>query len=170
MQSLYIVLMSVAAAVGYGILHDLFTAHICVEYFTIGHPPVFHTQNPILLALGWGVIATWWVGLPLGILTAAAARIGPWPRRDARSLIRPMLILLAVMAAGAALSGLNAAASYSGGLIGICEYWARHLPPAAHRGFIIDAFCHNASYFLGAVGGGALCAIVWISRIRIPRR
>ena len=25
---------------------------------------MFHTDSPTLLALGWGVIATWWVGLP----------------------------------------------------------------------------------------------------------
>ena len=65
MQFVGIVLFSIAAAVFYGIAHDQVTVRVCLEYFTIGHPPVFKTTSPALLALGWGVLATWWVGLPL---------------------------------------------------------------------------------------------------------
>ena len=67
MESLKIVLLCILSAILYGILQDQVTARVCVEYFTIGHPPVFNTESPTLLALGWGVIATWWVGLLLGI-------------------------------------------------------------------------------------------------------
>ena len=76
MQSCKIVLTCVFAAVLYGIIHDQFTAHICVEYFSVFHPPVFSTTSPALLALGWGVIATWWMGAFLGVLLAIAARAG----------------------------------------------------------------------------------------------
>ena len=62
MESLKIILLCVLAAIVYGILHDQVTARVCVEYFTIGHPPIFHTDDPTLLAFGWGVIATWWMG------------------------------------------------------------------------------------------------------------
>src|SRR5262245_58028888 len=89
-----IVLLGVFAAVLYGILHDQVTARVCVEYFTIGHPPYFNTDSPTLLALGWGFLATWWVGLPLGILLAVAAREGKRPKRDVQTLFRPVLILL----------------------------------------------------------------------------
>jgi hypothetical protein len=58
MQALAIVLLCVVMAATYGIVHDQITARICVEYFTIGHPPVFGTADPTLLGLGWGVIAT----------------------------------------------------------------------------------------------------------------
>jgi len=70
MEMVKIVLLCIVSAVVYGILHDQVTARACVEYFTIGHPPVFKTDSPTLLALGWGVIATWWVGLLLGIPAA----------------------------------------------------------------------------------------------------
>ncbi|PZR60105.1 MAG: hypothetical protein DI537_53130, partial [Stutzerimonas stutzeri] len=101
MQSIRIILFATAAAILYGILHDQVTAHLCVEYFTIAHPPVFPTTSPFLLAVGWGVIATWWVGLPLGVLLAAAARLGRHNRLTVAQLKRPILMLMAVSAIAA---------------------------------------------------------------------
>ena len=105
MQSLAIVLLCVAAAVVYGVLHNQVTARVCVEYFTIGHPPLFYTDSPIRLAIGWGVIATWWVGLILGILLALAARAGYPPPVPVERLVRPVLRLLLVMGTVAILAG-----------------------------------------------------------------
>ena len=87
MQFVSIVLMCVLAAVGYGIVHDQVTARVCVEYFTIGHPPVFGTDDPTLLGIGWGIIATWWVGVLLGIPLAMVARLGSRPKRSVGSLL-----------------------------------------------------------------------------------
>lgn len=70
MEGFKIVLLCIVSAVVYGILHDQVTARVCVEYFTIGHPQVFQTESPTLLALGWGIIATWWSGLLVGIALA----------------------------------------------------------------------------------------------------
>ncbi|MFI5379272.1 MAG: hypothetical protein ACHRHE_08245 [Tepidisphaerales bacterium] len=44
MKVLATILLCILAAVCYGIVHDQVTARICVEYFTIGHPPVFLTD------------------------------------------------------------------------------------------------------------------------------
>jgi hypothetical protein len=107
MQGIAIVVLCVASAMAYGILHDQVTARVCVEYVTIGHPPVFPTESPTLLGLGWGVIATWWVGLLLGVPLAVAARAGNRPKRGVRSLPRPILGLLLVMGACAALAGVT---------------------------------------------------------------
>src|SRR3954462_13168201 len=100
-ESVKIVLLCVGAAVLYGVLHDQVTARVCVEYFTVGHPPVFATGSPPPPGPGWGVIATWWVGLLLGIPLALAARAGARPRRSLRSLARPVATLLLVMGASA---------------------------------------------------------------------
>jgi hypothetical protein len=54
MEIIKIWLLSIAAAILYGILHDQVTARVCLEYFTVFHPPVFDTTSPTLLALGWG--------------------------------------------------------------------------------------------------------------------
>src|SRR5205807_5904962 len=99
MEFVKINLLCILAAICYGIVHDQVTARICVEYFTIGHPPIFGTDDPTLLGIGWGVVATWWVGLILGLGLAFAARVGPRPKRDAGSLVKPISRLLCVMAA-----------------------------------------------------------------------
>jgi hypothetical protein len=41
-----VILVCICSAMIYGIVHDQITARICVEYFTIGHPPVFDTDSP----------------------------------------------------------------------------------------------------------------------------
>ena len=97
-ESLKIILLCIVASVVYGILHDQVTARVCVEYFTIGHPPIFQTDDPTLLAFGWGVIATWWMGLILSVPAVLASRLGSWPKFDAAHLVRPIGCLLIVMA------------------------------------------------------------------------
>ncbi len=44
MRSLAIIGMCICSAVIYGLLHDQIIARICVEYFTMGHAPVFDTE------------------------------------------------------------------------------------------------------------------------------
>ena len=94
MPAIRIVGLAILAAVVYGIALDQVTARVCIEYFTIGHPPIFPTESPTLLALGWGVVATWWVGLLLGVPLAIAARSGARAPRSEGSLVRPIAFLL----------------------------------------------------------------------------
>ena len=76
MQSAKIILLCIAAAVIYGIVHDQITARVCVEYFTIGHPDIFGTDSPTLLAFGWGIVATWWAGVLIGVPLAFTSLLG----------------------------------------------------------------------------------------------
>jgi hypothetical protein len=94
MQVIAIITLCIGMAVVCGILHDQVTARVCVEYFTIGHPPLFDTDSPTLLGLGWGIIATWWVGAVMGYALALSARAGRRPKRGVRSLVRPIFNLL----------------------------------------------------------------------------
>ncbi|WP_294334117.1 hypothetical protein [uncultured Sphingomonas sp.] len=153
MESLKIIAFATLAAIVYGILHDQVTAHLCVEYFTIAHPPVFPTSSPFLLALGWGVIATWWVGLPLGVLLAIVARAGGAPRLVLVDLRGAILRLMLVSAVGALLAGIAGATATTMGAVTVSPYWASVIPPAKHVAFLADAWAHGASYLIGAIGG-----------------
>ena len=164
MQSLKIVLTCILGAVLYGIAHDQFTAHICVEYFSVFHPPLFPTQSPTLLALGWGVIATWWMGAFLGTMLALAARAGSRAKIAARELIGPIAKLLLVMGGLAAVAGLTGYALTRLGAIAPNEFVRAILPPSRHARFMADWWAHNTSYAVGSLGGIALCVATFRKR------
>ena len=73
-QGLAIVGLCVAAAVVYGLVHDQVTVRLSLEYFTVLHPHVVDTDSPTVLALVWGVIASWWMGAG----AAVAGTVGWW--------------------------------------------------------------------------------------------
>ena len=106
MEFLKIIVLSMAAVVLYGVLHEQVTVRLCLEYFTVCHTPVFPTSDPTLLAFGWGIQATWLPGLLLGILLAFAARLGPPPRRTARDLLWPVAMLMLSVGLVASLAGV----------------------------------------------------------------
>ncbi len=164
MEFAKIVALATLAAIAYGVVHDQITARICIEYFTIGHPPVFRTTSPTLLALGWGVIATWWVGLPLGVALAFAARAGVNPKRAARSLLRPAAVLLGAMAICAGGFGIAGAWLAQHGYTTLSEPLCSILPQSRQIRFIIDAWAHAASYLSGIFGATVLTLQTWFSR------
>jgi len=164
MQFVLIILLSVFSAIVYGIIHDQITARICVEYFTIGHPPIFNTESPTLLAFGWGVVAAWWVGLMLGFPLACAARLGSSRALTATELIKPIAILLGVMGLGAILAALIAFIFGSNGSLQIPAVFASALPSQKHIPFLVDMWAHSASYLFGFVGGIVLIVRIWRRR------
>jgi hypothetical protein len=168
MASLKIILLCIISSVVYGILHDQVTARVCVEYFTVGHPPIFHTESPTLLAFGWGVVATWWVGLILGILAALVSRLGSWPKFDAARLVRPIGILLIVMVVASLLAGIAGYEIAKAGVLKLPEPLASRLPTVRHIPFFADWWAHQAAYGVGFFGGLVLCVWVLFRRRLIP--
>ena len=164
MQALAIVALCVVAAIVYGVLHDQVTARVCVEYFTIGHAPIFGTDDPTLLGLGWGVLATWWVGLILGVALALAARAGSRPPRSVRSLVRPVVRLMLVLGFIALVAGVLGWVLASAGAVVLLEPLATEVPREKHTAFLADLWAHMASYLFGFLGGLVVCVRVWRSR------
>lgn len=162
---LAIVILAECAAIGYGVLHDQVTIRICLEYFTEAHPKVLENPSPTVLAATWGVLATWWVGLPLGILLAIAARAGSAPKRDVASLMRPLGGLLLVMACAA---GVAAAGGYLAHALDwhpLSGDWAETLPEERHARFQSAWWAHLTSYGIAAIGG------LWlVGRVAVQRR
>ena len=159
-ESIKIVLLCIVASIIYGILHDQVTARVCVEYFTIGHPPIFHTDDPTLLAFGWGVIATWWMGLILSVPAVLASRLGSWPKFDAAHLVRPVCVLLIVMACSALVAGLVGYILASAGVVRLDGWLGSHVPEKKHVAFLADGAAHLASYGVGFFGGIILS--IWV--------
>lgn len=166
MQSFGIILLSVGAAVCYGVIHDQVTARVCVEYFTIGHQPVFGTDDPTLLGIGWGILATWWVGLLLGIPLAIVARAGSRPKRSVVSLVRPVSWLLVIMGACSLVAGAAGWLLASNGAVLLVGPISRELPAERHVPFLADLWAHSASYLAGLLGGIVVMVLVWRSRGR----
>jgi hypothetical protein len=164
MQAAAIVLLCVGAAIVYGVLHDLVTAHVCVEYFTIGHPPVFPTEDPVWLALGWGALATWWVGMILGWGLVTAARVGGRPPRSVRSLVRPVALLMIVSGTCAAVVGVVGYFVAEAGGVVLLQPLAAEVPVEKHTRFLADLWAHTTSYAVGFGGGIVVLVRVWRSR------
>ena len=168
LRQVLVILISILAACTYGILHDEITARLCLEYFTVAHPPLFHTRSTTLLALSWGVTATFGIGALLGFVLARVSQGGesvPW---SFARLVRVLLLLLVTMATLA----------FTAGCIG---YWLSHLgylalplslasaiPANHHELFMAAWFAHGASYFVGLFGATLVCFHIWKTRGR-PR-
>lgn len=167
MRFFSVVLIVVVAAVAYGVVHDQVTVRVSLEYFTIGHPPVFDTQSPTLLALGWGVLATWWVGVPLGFLLATASQSGrrmpPLPCRTVACLVGAVLVAMAI---AAAISGTVGFVLASSNQLLLPEHLAALIPPAQHDRFFAARWAHGASYSVGIAGGLVTVAVAWFLRRR----
>jgi hypothetical protein len=172
MQKTKIILLSVGAAVAYGIVHDQITARLCIEYFTLAHPPLFPVSSPTLLALCWGVAATLGIGVVLGFLLAKASQSPGLPAMPIPSLYGPLLVLLAVTAVAATIAG------YIGFMLSrhsvvllpelLPDEWVGLLPRSQQDRFMAVWFAHGASYLFGLVGGAVLIFRVWNRRQR-PR-
>lgn len=123
-------------------------------------------NSPTVLALVWGVVATWWVGLALGILFALAARVGRWPTLGARDLVPSVLILLGVMAAFAMLAGTAGYHLSTQGKVAIPIEAANVVPSAMHHRWMAALYAHNASYNVGILGGLLISALTPLARRR----
>lgn len=80
MESLKIILLYILAAIVYGICHDQVTARVCVEYFTIGHPPIFHTDSPTLKAEFGPSVYKRAKKAGMGIIALKSMAHQQWPR------------------------------------------------------------------------------------------
>lgn len=163
-EMIKIVGLCVASSMVYGIVHDQITARIYLPYFTVYHPHIVDSTDPTVIALVWGVIATWWVGLVLSIPLSFTAVLGDQPVVPFRRSVKAVAVLLLAMAVCAATVGLTS--YYTGSMI---PEWAARTPdkfggPHGLRLFSAVLATHQTSYGVGAVGALGLC--VWASIVR----
>jgi hypothetical protein len=168
MAKLTITLLSIVAAVAYGIVHDQITARLCVEYFTVAHPPLLHTTSPTVLGFFWGTVATFGVGLLLGVVLALVSQSPEMPPVSVRRLLKLIGGLLVVTAIAASLAGVVGFGLSRRSVISIPADLAAAVPVDHHHRFMAVWFVHGASYFFGVLGGSLLLFRIWRARGR-PR-
>src|SRR5690606_7666336 len=122
--------------------------------FTVGHnPDIIPTDDPTLLGLGWGILATWWAGLILGLMLAVAARAGRRPPRTVGSLVRPIVQLLVVMAVFALVAGIvGYVLAVNGIVMPHGSRFTEQIPREKWPAFQACAFAHSTSYYVGFIG------------------
>ena len=141
-----IILLSTVAAISYGVVHDQITARLCIEYFTIGHPPLFHTTSPTVLGICWGITATVGVGALLGVILALVSQSKGRPPTAILRVFKSVLGLLAVMAVSASLAGVVGFELSRRSMICIPATLADLVPPSQQHRFMAVWFAHGASY------------------------
>jgi hypothetical protein len=164
MNALKIILFSTLLAILYGIVHDLITAHICVEYFTIGHPKIIESTSPVTLALLWGIIATWWVGLPLGIVLALVTQFGSRTVAPVNTVLKYSVYLILCMFLTAGIFGLIAGIAATKGNLFLTGEMEQMVPKNQHIRFLAVAWTHGASYLAGITGTIVLSRVLYMKR------
>ena len=142
----------------------MITTMISIEYFTVGHPRIIESESPIHLALLWGFIATWWVGLILGILISIVSRVGNYPKLGIREVIPLMLKLILAMMIGAFISGWIGFFLTKQNFIYLADYLAQHIDKERHHLFLTAGWAHGASYLVGCIGGLVISFKIWRKR------
>lgn len=162
LEAIKIILFGVFVAIVYGIAHDMVTAHVYVEYFTVHHMHVVDSESPVVMALVWGVIATWWVGLFASFLWCGAALAGPLPLLPFRQLAK-IISLGALILLGSAMAVL--AVLYLAYPVLPIESFRFDRP--MNRQLFSVGGTHLFSYFAAAVFAFGVAVIVIYRRIKM---
>ncbi len=139
---------------------DLVTAHVAVEYFTVHHPKVAESKSPVIMALVWGVGASWWFGAIAGgvLATVNTRRPIPLPLTTLRLMMAKACAVLWI------LMMLILATTY--GLIGLIPVEQRRATFDFDRRIMAVALTHLTEYVLGAIALVVVAVRVW--RTRLP--
>jgi hypothetical protein len=154
----------------FGIIHDEISYSVSNEYFTKFKFIQFRlldTNLPDRFRAGEvGFLASWWMGIPLGILCGLAGFIQRSPTLMWRALIWSLPVI-ATFTFAIALAGL-AYGWRRTGTINVASYRGWFVPPDAIelRRFLCAGYMHNAAY----LGGGLSIPAAWLFHLTFRAR
>jgi hypothetical protein len=162
-----IVVLAVIVAGLYGIAHNQISYTVAPEYFTKFKFQQFgFTDTPLperVRASMVGFLASWWMGIPIGLLVGAAGFI----HRGWRRMLRVSLWSVAVTVAFTLLFGLAGLlyGYFQTSHIDVAEYRYWFIPEnfTNLRRFLCAGYMHNSSY----LGGVLAILVAWAFHIII---
>lgn len=161
------ILTGTLAAIVYGVVHDQITVRISPPYLMDWHPQIVPSRDPTVVALAWGVVATWWFGLILGAVLAAAATLGRRPPAPWDWIGRAIVGIFLFAAFGAIVAGaVSKAVALELPKTFFGMFYAELSRPE-RQAFSQAAAIHEASY--DAAGVATLVAAVLIFRRRLAK-
>ncbi|MBO0752279.1 MAG: hypothetical protein J2P53_09215 [Bradyrhizobiaceae bacterium] len=156
---------AIVAAGLFGMVHDQISYSVSAEYFTKFKFIQFHLIDPAIperiRAAQVGFLASWWMGIPLGLLCGAAAFVQRSPALMQSALSWSLLFIvvftLAVALAGAAYGWRQTEA------INLANYHGWFIPHDVKdlRRFLCAGYMHNAAY----LGGALSVPAAWVFHI-----
>jgi hypothetical protein len=158
----FIVALSVFIAGLYGVVHNQISYTVSPEYFTKFKFWQFRLTDPALServrASMVGFRASWWMGIPIGLLVGAAGFIHPGHRRMLRVTVWSLWVTVGftlLFGLGGLLYGFIQTAH-----IQVADYGAWYIPEDVTdlRRFLCAGYMHNSSY----LGGGLAILVAWI--------
>jgi len=162
-----LVLIACLVAGGYGIVHDQITYTVSPEYYTKFKFLQFGLLDSSLpervRAVIVGVLASWWMGIPIGVLVGAIGFIHPDHQRmfsvSLRSFVLVVAFTLLVGIAGLVYGFFRTST------IDPAAYKDWFIPPNVTylRRYLCVGYMHNASY----IGGALSIVVAWIYHIVI---
>ncbi len=160
------VVASLLVAGAFGALHDQISYTVSSEYFTRFKFFQFSLQYPWiperLRASIVGILASWWMGVPLGVLIGFGGYIQPTPAQMQRALALS-LRLTVILTAVAALVGLAYGYITTAASLNPDDYRNWYIPQGLQqpRRYLCAGHMHNAAY----VGGLLSIPAAWIFHI-----
>ena len=146
----------------FGALHDQISYSVSEEYFTgfkFEQFGLLEASVPARLrASEVGFLASWWMGIPLGLLAGLGGFLQPTAAQMWRALLwsLPVITAFALMVA---LCGLLYGYSQTTS-VDIADYSGWYVPERLEdmRSFLCAGYMHNAAY----LGGAAAIPVAWI--------
>ena len=165
---LYFVLAILAAGI-FGAIHDQISYTVSHEYFTKFKFLQFHLLDPNVperfRAAEVGVLASWWMGIPLGLLTGVAGFIQKSPEQMRRALLWSLVVIVG-FALTFALCGLLYGYFQTAELnLGAYQGWFIPKDLEQPRNFLCAGYMHNSAY----LGGLLAVPAAWVFHLAYKR-
>ncbi|MDF3059619.1 MAG: hypothetical protein K0R17_3834 [Rariglobus sp.] len=171
---LLLLLIALPIAGAFGVVHDQISYSVSPEYFTrfkfIQFDLLDSPQPARVRAAIVGFLASWWMGVPIGLLITPLALM----HRNGSAVFRAGVASFGIVTICTllfALSGL-VYGYFQTQNINPANYHGWFLPPnlVDPRRFLCVGYMHNAAYLGGVAGIPVAWAYLLVMRFRIPRQ